>query len=142
MKLPNILGQTNRSFASVFLAFSLFGFLFPHQTKQVKQNHPVNLITTEHATQQEPACRKRLIFRSGEGRGQETELIKAGSLAAKFLRRQPQPCMDSPFTCKLLRSTDNVLKVRNIHSHNRAHFARNGLPLIDTHDTAERRGLP
>jgi hypothetical protein len=57
MKLPNILGQTNRSFASVFLAFSLFGFLFPRQTKRVKQNHHVNLITTEHATQQEPACR-------------------------------------------------------------------------------------
>ena len=55
MKLTNILGQTNRSFASVFLAFSLFGFLFPHQTKLVKQNHRVNLITTEQATQQEPA---------------------------------------------------------------------------------------
>ena len=55
MKLTNILGQTNRSFASVFLAFSLFGFLFPHQANQVKQNHHVNLITTEQATQQEPA---------------------------------------------------------------------------------------
>ena len=38
--------------------------------------------------------------------------------------------MDSPFTCKLLRSTDNVLKVRNIHSHNRAHFARNGQQVV------------
>jgi hypothetical protein len=55
MKLMNLFGQTNRSFASVFLAFSLFGFLFPHQTKQVKQNHRVNLITTEQATQPEPA---------------------------------------------------------------------------------------
>ena len=55
MKLTNILGQTNRSFASVFLAFSIFGFLFPHHADQVKQNHQVNLITTEQATQQEPA---------------------------------------------------------------------------------------
>jgi hypothetical protein len=55
MKLANILGQTNRSFASVFLAFSLFGFLFPHHANQVKQNHQVNLTTTEQATQQEPA---------------------------------------------------------------------------------------
>jgi hypothetical protein len=55
MKLTNILGQTNRSFASVFLAFSLFGFLFPHQANPVKQNHQVNLTTTEQATQQEPA---------------------------------------------------------------------------------------
>ena len=55
MKLTNILGQTNRSFASVFLAFSLFGFLFPHHANQVIQNHQVNLTTTEQATQQEPA---------------------------------------------------------------------------------------
>jgi hypothetical protein len=37
------------------LAFGMFGFLFPHQANQVKQNHQVNLITTEQATQQEPA---------------------------------------------------------------------------------------
>ena len=43
MKLTNILGQTNRSFASVFLAFSLFGFLFPHQANRVKENHQVRL---------------------------------------------------------------------------------------------------
>ena len=55
MKLTNILGQTERSFASVFLAFGLFGFLFPHQNQPVKQNHRVNLITTEQATQPEPA---------------------------------------------------------------------------------------
>jgi Ca2+-dependent lipid-binding protein len=54
MKLPNILGQTNQSFASVFFAFTLFGFLFPHQAKQVKRNH-ANLTTTEQATQPEPA---------------------------------------------------------------------------------------
>jgi hypothetical protein len=55
MKLTNLLGQTNRSFASVFLAFSLFGFLFPHQANQIKQHHQVNLITTEQTTQPEPA---------------------------------------------------------------------------------------
>jgi hypothetical protein len=55
MKLTNILQGTNRSFASVFLAFSLFGFLFPHKAVQIKQNHHVNLITTEHASQPEPA---------------------------------------------------------------------------------------
>jgi len=55
MKLRNILAQTNRSFASVFLAFSLFGFLFPHKADQVKQNHRVNLTTTEQAAQPEAA---------------------------------------------------------------------------------------
>ena len=42
-KLTNILGQTNRSFASFFLAFGLIGFLFPHNTTPVTQNHQVNL---------------------------------------------------------------------------------------------------
>ena len=55
IKLTNILAQTNRSFASVFLAFSLFGFLFPNKADQVKQNHQVNLRTTEQAAQPEPA---------------------------------------------------------------------------------------
>jgi hypothetical protein len=55
MKLTKILGQSNRSFASVFLAFSLFGFLFPHHANQVKENHHVNLTTIEQVPQQEPA---------------------------------------------------------------------------------------
>jgi hypothetical protein len=55
MKLTNILGQTNRSFASIFLAFNLFGFLFPHHANQIKQNHHPNLTTAEQATQPEPA---------------------------------------------------------------------------------------
>lgn len=55
MKLTNVLGQPNRSFASVFLAFSLFGFLFPHHVNQIKPNHQVNLTTAEPATQREPA---------------------------------------------------------------------------------------
>jgi hypothetical protein len=53
MKLTNFLGQTNRSFASVFLALSLFGFLFPHHANQVKQNHRVNMITSEQTTHQQ-----------------------------------------------------------------------------------------
>ena len=55
MKLTNILGQTNRSFASVFLAFGLFGFLFPHHANQVKENHQVHLTTSEQVPQPEPA---------------------------------------------------------------------------------------
>jgi hypothetical protein len=53
MKLTSILGQANRSFASVFLAFSLFGFLFPHHANQVTRNHKVNLTTTEQAAHQQ-----------------------------------------------------------------------------------------
>jgi hypothetical protein len=37
------------------LAFSLFGFLFPHQANQVKENHQVHLTTTEQVPKQEPA---------------------------------------------------------------------------------------
>ena len=56
MKLTNILQGTNRSFASVFLAFSVFGFLFPHNADQVKQtHHRVNLTTTEQAAEPEAA---------------------------------------------------------------------------------------
>jgi hypothetical protein len=53
MKLTNLLGQTNRSFASVFLAFSLFGFLFPHHANQVQANHQINLNTREQATHEQ-----------------------------------------------------------------------------------------
>jgi len=55
MKLTNILGQANGSFASVVLAISAFGFLFPNHAKQVRQNHRANLTTTEQVTTQEPA---------------------------------------------------------------------------------------
>jgi hypothetical protein len=54
-KLSSLISDTHRSFASVFLAFTLFGFLFPHPTKQVKTNHQVNLRTTEQVTDPEPA---------------------------------------------------------------------------------------
>jgi hypothetical protein len=54
-KLSSLVSNTHRSFASIFLAFSLFGFLFPHHADQVKPNHQVNLRTTEHVTDPEPA---------------------------------------------------------------------------------------
>ena len=47
MKLSSLISKSHQSFASVFLAFSLFGFLFPHQTKEVKPNHQVNMRTSE-----------------------------------------------------------------------------------------------
>jgi hypothetical protein len=55
MKFSNSISKSHKAFASVFLAFCLFGFTFPHPTKQVKQNHRANLITTEQATQPERA---------------------------------------------------------------------------------------
>jgi hypothetical protein len=59
MKLPNmgsnIISKSRQTFASVFLAFSLFGFLFPHHKNQVKPNHQVNVRTSEQATDREPA---------------------------------------------------------------------------------------
>ncbi|MFY9983992.1 MAG: hypothetical protein WAK31_04510 [Chthoniobacterales bacterium] len=55
MKLTKILGQANRSFASVLLAFSVFGFLFPHPAKKAEQNYRVNLTTSEQATSPQPA---------------------------------------------------------------------------------------
>jgi hypothetical protein len=56
-KLTRILGQTNRSFASVFLAFGLFGFLFPHNTTPVTQNHQVNLRAQTTTSQTESTMR-------------------------------------------------------------------------------------
>lgn len=50
-----LISKSHQSFASVFLAFSVFAFLFPHQTNQVKPNHQVNLSTSEQATDREPA---------------------------------------------------------------------------------------
>ena len=47
MKLTNLVSKSHHAFASVFLAFSLFGFLFPHRATQVKQTHQVNLKASE-----------------------------------------------------------------------------------------------
>jgi hypothetical protein len=58
MKLPNFIRNSHQSFASVFLAFSLFGlfgFLFPHQTNQEKGKHQVNLRMSQQAAQPERA---------------------------------------------------------------------------------------
>ena len=55
MKLTNLVRYSHHSFASVFLALSLFGFLFPHHANQVKPNHQVNLRTSEQTTTQKPA---------------------------------------------------------------------------------------
>ena len=55
MKLSSLIGKRNQTFASVFLAFSLFGFLFPHQPDQMKSNHQTNLKTIEQAADPESA---------------------------------------------------------------------------------------
>jgi hypothetical protein len=44
MKLFSLLKHANRSFASVFLAFSLFGFLWPHHANSATGHHKVNLL--------------------------------------------------------------------------------------------------
>lgn len=46
MNLPNFVSKSHQAF-SFFLAFSLVGCVFPHQTNQVKSNHQVNLRTSE-----------------------------------------------------------------------------------------------
>ena len=38
MKLSSLISNSHQSFASVFLAFSLFGFLFPHQPHNCGSN--------------------------------------------------------------------------------------------------------
>ena len=53
MKLTNLIQKPNRYFASVFLAFSLFGFLFPHHTNQVNGRHQVNLQQSEQKANQQ-----------------------------------------------------------------------------------------
>jgi hypothetical protein len=47
MKFSNSISNSHQTFASVFLAFSLFGFRFPHHPIGAKQNHQVNLKTSE-----------------------------------------------------------------------------------------------
>jgi hypothetical protein len=55
MKLPNFISHSHQTFASVFLAFSLFGFLFPHHATRVGQKHQVNLRTVEQTSQTQDA---------------------------------------------------------------------------------------
>lgn len=51
MKLSNLISNCHQTFASVLLAFSLFGFLFPHHATEPKRNHHVNLKTIEQTSQ-------------------------------------------------------------------------------------------
>jgi hypothetical protein len=46
MKFSNSISKSHQTFASVFLAFSLFGFLLPHHGNEVKRHRlEVGLIT-------------------------------------------------------------------------------------------------
>lgn len=51
MKLVNLISNYHQTFASVFLAFSLFGFLFPHHATSMKPTHQVNLKASEQTWQ-------------------------------------------------------------------------------------------
>ena len=51
MKLPNLVSKSHQAFASVFLAFSLFGFIFPHHATRAKQTHQVYLKASEQTGQ-------------------------------------------------------------------------------------------
>ena len=66
MKLSSLISKSHQSFASVFLAFSLFGFLFPHQTKEVKPNHQVNLRMSEQPAH--PPVHPGQPYNQGSGR--------------------------------------------------------------------------
>jgi hypothetical protein len=44
VKLSNSIKQPSQSFASVLLAFSLFGFLFPHHTHAGNGRHQMNFM--------------------------------------------------------------------------------------------------
>ena len=46
MKLSNFVSKSHQGFASVFLAFSLFGFLLPHHGNEVKQHQRANVRTS------------------------------------------------------------------------------------------------
>jgi hypothetical protein len=62
MKLPNLVSKSHQTFASVFLVFGLFGFLFPHHVTRVKQTRQVNLKASERTWQTATA------WRMGSGR--------------------------------------------------------------------------
>jgi hypothetical protein len=44
MKLSNPIKSPNQSFASALLAFSLFGFLWPHQVNSASRHQRVNMV--------------------------------------------------------------------------------------------------
>ena len=51
MKLSNLVSKSHQAFASVFLAFSLFGFLFPHHGNEVKRDQLANVRSSEQISQ-------------------------------------------------------------------------------------------
>ena len=53
MKLSNSIKQPNQSFASVLLAFSLFGFFWPDHVNPPNGRHDVNLVKPSEAQQKD-----------------------------------------------------------------------------------------
>ena len=51
MKFSNLISNRHQTFASVLLAFSLFGFLVPHHGNEVKQRQRANVRTSEQTPQ-------------------------------------------------------------------------------------------
>jgi hypothetical protein len=51
VKLSNSIKQPSQSFASVLLAFSLFGFVFPHHTDAGNGRHQMNFIQKSEVRQ-------------------------------------------------------------------------------------------
>ena len=51
MTLSNSIKQQNQSFASVLLAFSLFGFLWPDHVNSANGRHHVNLVKPSEVQQ-------------------------------------------------------------------------------------------
>jgi len=51
MKLPNLISNCHQTFASILLAFSLFGFVFPHHATRIKQIHQLNVKASEQTWQ-------------------------------------------------------------------------------------------
>jgi hypothetical protein len=51
MKFLNSISKSHQTFASVFLAFSLFGFLLPHHGNEVKRHQLANVRTSEQISQ-------------------------------------------------------------------------------------------
>ena len=51
VKLSNSIKQPSQSFASVLLAFSLFGFLFPHHTHAGNGRHQMNFMQKSEVRQ-------------------------------------------------------------------------------------------
>ena len=47
MKLSNLISKLHYTLARVFLAFNLSDSLFPHHAAKLKQNHRVNLKSSE-----------------------------------------------------------------------------------------------